>query len=213
MNENSSILFSVFLFLWSVTLVGCSTLPPDYEGDDVGFAVAGIAARQGTSYSMYKLMFREIGAEQANMFLYSQEANFSRSNADYSDEIETGAIVIKPLKPGRYEIYNTDTFYNTGFVQNNYFLKDEVSIPFTIYPGEVTYLGHFQANKIMGKNVFGVSIPAGAFFVVSDREEHDIAIAESKQPSIAGKAVSNSFVASNFEQLPGFQLTSTTFAK
>lgn len=194
------------LFFFLAALVGCSTLPLDYDGDDVGFAIAAIAAKQGTSFSMYRLHFREIGTEQDNFFLYSQESNFSSSNTDYSNDDEMGAVVTKPLKPGNYEIFNIDSFFNNGMRQNTYSLKNDISIQFAVRPGEVTYLGHFQANKITAQNRFGGEVSAGAFFVVSDQLPKDIEIAAGKEPRLVGANVKNFFEPSDYTAVPGFVL-------
>lgn len=206
--------FATALAFLQVSLAGCATYPPpDYEGDDVGYVVVGIGARTGTEYSSYRLMFREVGKEESDSFVYFQKSMVYSQGDDYASDIETGVVNVRGLAPGSYEISNIDIFFNSGYVQKNFYLEEDISIPFTVHPGAVTYLGNFQANMLTGENILGLSLPAGAYFVVTDREAEDIKIAESKQAKISRKAIKNQFSPNNFESLSYFQLNSATFAK
>lgn len=214
MRSSISTSFAAALAFLEISLAGCATYPPpDYDGDDVGYVVVGIGARTGTEYSSYELMFREVGKEDSDSFVYFQKNNFYSQGDDYATDIETGVVNVRGLAPGKYEIFNIDIFFNNGFNQTNFYLDDDISIPFTVRPGAVTYLGNFQANQLTGENIFGMPLPAGAYFVVTDRESEDINIAKGKQAKIAGKAMTNEFAANYFESLPHFQLTSETFGK
>jgi hypothetical protein len=65
-----------------------------------------------------------------------------------------------------------------------------VVIPFTLRAGEVVYLGNFQANRLTGSGLLGIGVPAGAVFVVEDRESADLAIAR-RVDSRLGTKVTN----------------------
>lgn len=214
MKRIATISVAAILAILHMSLVGCAaTEKLAYEGDDAGYVVVGIGARAGTEYSAYKLIFRRIGNEESDRFVYFQRNMFYSEGNDYESGAETGVVNVRKLAPGEYEINNVDIFFNNGYVQKNFYLPEDISIPFTVAPGEVTYLGNFQANKVTGENVLGMTLPAGAFFVVTDREEDDIRIAEQKHPDIEGKVVQNEFSGEQYESLPNFRLTSAALAK
>lgn len=176
-------------------LVGCATVdrvPTDYTGPDAGRVVLGIGAAAGTSYSSYSLFFRKRdvpgGAEKAaqGRFAYFQTNIFFKQVADYQSPAESGVVLVHSLPPGEYEIFNFDVFLNGGTIQNNFGSRTDFSIPFKVRPGLTTYLGNYQANKLTGKNLLGLSIPAGAVFLVTDRLESEMSIAQTKATSALG---------------------------
>jgi hypothetical protein len=180
----------------ALLLVGCAApdrVPTDYAGSDAGKVVLGIGATNGTSYSSYSLLFRKRGSSSAEKsatghFTYYQTNMFYKQAADYQSSAESGVVLVRSLPPGDYEIYNFNIFFNGGTVQNNYGSRTDFSIPFSVKPGRATYLGNYQANKLTGKNFFGLSLPAGAVFVVADRLESELALAETKTKSQLGAA-------------------------
>lgn len=169
-------------------LAGCATvdrLPTDYAGHDAGRVVISMGAATGTSYSSYSLLFRKRGSDAAEnkpvgRFTYFQTNMFYKQTPDYHSGDEAGVVLIHSLPPGDYEIYNFDVFFNGGMVQKNFFSKIDVSIPFSVRSGETTYLGNYQANRLTGHNIIGISIPAGAVFAVSDRLKDELPIAQVK---------------------------------
>lgn len=183
-----------YIFLVIVALLtGCATVdrvPTDYAGADAGKVVIGMGAAIGTSYSSYSLLFRRIGItagadkQPVGRFNYFQENMFYSQPADYKAGSEAGVVLVQSLPPGDYEIFNFNVFFNDGTVQNNYYSKSDVSIPFTVKTGEVAYLGNYQANRLTGKNFIGMSLPAGAVFVVSDRLAEEIRLAETKSKQL-----------------------------
>jgi hypothetical protein len=204
------------VLLLIAALTGCASIdrvPTDYAGSDAGRVVVGIGAATGTSYSSYSLLFRKKGAASSSSdrpsigrFVYFQTNTFYKQAPDYQSADEAGVVLVQSLPPGEYEIYNFDIFFNAGTVQNNYSSRAEFSIPFTVKPGEMTYLGNYQANRLTGKNFLGLSLPAGAVFVVSDRLNSELRIAEAKTKSTYGaasnKAPTPSSIGNPFFQSP-----------
>ena len=90
-------------------------------------------------------------------------------------DIEEGAnkvvVGVHALKPGDYEIYTFGTFGFNGAVG---YPSGEFSLPFSIKPGETTYIGNFDSRP----GAFTIS------FVVTDRHERDMAIARRKEASL-----------------------------
>jgi hypothetical protein len=169
-------------------LAGCATVdfvPTDYAGPDAGKVVLGIGAATGTLNSSYSLKFRKKGLATTEKpaigwFTYMQDNLFHRQEPDYQSPTEMTLVLVKSLPPGEYEIYNFDV---TPFGSTNYSSRYNFSIPFSVKAGQTTYIGNYQANKLTTKNLLGLSEPAGAFFVVSDRMQTELPIAETKSMS------------------------------
>lgn len=190
-------MFRIALALLAVVVSGCATVarvPTDYEGADAGRVVIGIGATNGTSYSSYSFLFRRrmaLGVDERparGRFTYFQENYLYKQAPDYVAHDEAGVVLIHSLPPGDYEIYNFNVFFN-GTVQRNFGSKTDFSIPFSIRPGQSTYLGNYQANYRLGSNFVGMTLPAGAVFVVTDRLDAEWVIAEKKTKAPLGTAV------------------------
>lgn len=181
----------------ALMLAGCATtnrVPTDYAGADAGQVVLGMGAANGTSYSSYSLMFRKRGAAAAGeapstgRFTYFQSNIFYKQAPDYQAATEQGVVLVNSLPAGDYEIYNFDVFFNGGTVQKNFGSRADFSVPFTVKPGQVTYLGNYQANGLRGENFLGMALPAGAVFAVSSRMAAEMALAQAKSKAPLGEA-------------------------
>lgn len=110
------------------------------------------------------------------------------ANPDYTGH-ETGKVMTHRLPPGDYEIYdfgfggavgNTVTTFSSGL---------RFVIPFTIRPGEATYIGNFARSPSLGTPLES-TLGAKGFFVISDRRERDLPIARQRFPAFADPTVS-----------------------
>lgn len=189
----------IVITILAVALNACitATIPTNYAGPDAGRVVLGFGAANGTTYSTYALLFRDVrssagsaGASAEGRFLFCQTNVLCGGKFDYEKPNEVGVAVILSLPAGKYEIYNFDVFYNAGTIQKNFSSKRPFSIPFEVKPGITAYLGNYQANGISGKNVFGMAVSAGAIFIVEDRTAVDIGIASKKDGSLFQKVES-----------------------
>jgi hypothetical protein len=186
----------ILVLLLAVLLTACGSIPDvrnEYQGPDAGRVAIGIGATVPTRYSSYSLVFRKVGEKDApaNRFVYFQDNSFSAQKRDYDNAAENGVVQSFRLPPGDYEIFNFDIFLNQGTVQKNFGSRQAFSIPFTVRPNETTYLGNYQANLITGKNIFGLTLPAGAVFVVSDRAQADVALAQKRLPAVQFGTITN----------------------
>lgn len=173
---------------------GCASVPDvanEYSGADAGRVAIGIGTAKGTYYNVYSLFFRKVGEKKSDRFAYFHENMFTAQKRDYENALESGVVQSFRLSPGDYEIFNFSIFLNGGTVQNTYGSKQEFSIPFTVKSNETTYLGNYQANKVMGKNFFGLPLPAGAVFIVSNREKDDLELVKKRITNVAFGAVIN----------------------
>jgi len=97
------------------------------------------------------------------------------NKADFQGK-EVGRVLVKHLKPGDYEIFGFQISVGALFLTP----KKEVSLPFTIKPGESTYIGDFAA---VGE--FSLGTLNDGYFVLTDQQERDLAIARTKEPQLA----------------------------
>jgi hypothetical protein len=171
----------------ALVLAACSTvpaIPTNYAGDDAGYAVVGIGTTTG-SYQSYQLLFRHRDAQSKEeagrgVFGYFVRTLFFGQPTDFETGAEKGAVVAARLAPGDYEIYAASEFFNGGTIQITYGTGAPFSIPFTVRKGQVAYVGHYQATRISGRNLFGLPVNAGAYYAVDDQHESDVAIAVEK---------------------------------
>jgi hypothetical protein len=66
---------------------------------------------------------------------------------------------------------------DNGISRETYKFVKDFSIPFVVKSGEAVYAGHFLAQEVQGRNIFGMSVPGGAQFLISDQASADLKIA------------------------------------
>jgi hypothetical protein len=179
---------SLLTILSLLILSGCAAglHVANYQGPDAGVLVASLGAKTSTVYDSYSLFYRKKNrSPDGDGTIWWGQANMLEGRKlDIDNGSETGIVDVRSLPPGEYEIFNFRVFYNGGTVQKSFSSKQDFSIPFSIQPGRATYIGEFIAVGVQGQNIFGFSIPDGAYFTVSERGERDIAIARQKHPSL-----------------------------
>jgi hypothetical protein len=175
---------------------GCASIPTDYSGPDSGTVVIGLGATSETPNFSYSFLFRkrptmpdEKSSGGMGKFEFSTRAMYQKRTPDYKSWVDSGFVLVHSLPAGEYEIYNVNLVYNAGTVMGKVLsLKTPFSIPFSVKPGVTTYLGNYRSNQITGpNNLFGMPVPVGASFVVSNRTADDIAIAKGKSKSEIGE--------------------------
>lgn len=95
---------------------------------------------------------------------------------DFDGE-EVGQIYTRRLPPGNYVV---DDFFFTGFLPGMVFdwhSSKKLDIPFTIRPGEATYIGTF-----MRLNSWKTPQEAAGFFVITDRADRDWPLVKDRLP-------------------------------
>ena len=102
-------------------------------------------------------------------------------NPDFTGE-ETGHVVVRRLPPGRYQV---DKFFfggsNLAGTSYSWSSAKPFALPFTIRPGEATYIGSFMRSPSLGTPLQPV-LGAAGFFVVANRADRDLPIARAKLP-------------------------------
>ena len=187
----------LFVLPAALLLASCASpdrIAPDYTGPDSGRVIVGMGAATGTMNTTYALQFRKRVPGGAAKKETWGEITFDQSDlldkthpADYQSSHEAGMVLVQAMPPGEYEIYNFYIFRRAGVMNYSFRSKTGLSIPFTVKPGQATYLGNYQANDMTGKNIIGFSEPAGAVFVVTDRLPAELPIAQAKEKAALGK--------------------------
>jgi hypothetical protein len=77
------------------------------------------------------------------------------------------------IPAGQYEFFDLWMVAASAFGSTEYRPKEQFSIPFKVEAGTVNYLGEFRAYPTVGRNIFGMLLPAGGYFVVRDQEARD----------------------------------------
>ncbi len=116
------------------------------------------------------------------------------SDPDYDTGYENGKVQIQHLPPGDYDVY-TFTFGGSDILGSySWYPSRGFSIPFTIKPGQATYIGNFARAPSLGTS-FEANLGAAGYFVVSDKHDRDIAIARKKDPNLPPVTISVTDVA------------------
>jgi hypothetical protein len=156
-----------------------------YTGADAGYLITTVAARLDTGYDSYNLNFRKKDRSTESNVWWGQSNMFDRRKLDIDDGKERGIVEVRRLPPGDYEFFNYRISRNGGTVQEWWTSKQDFSIPFTIKPGQATYVGEFMAIELHAKNLFGMTVQDGAYFVLSDKTERDVVIAKQKESGVS----------------------------
>ena len=111
------------------------------------------------------------------------------SDPDYVGPPETGKVFVQHLPPGDYEVY-TYGFSGTIIVASVSWSPRKVfSLPFSIKPGQATYIGNFVRGPSLGTKL-EPTLGAAGFFMISDKHERDIEIARRRDPGLPPVTVS-----------------------
>ncbi len=179
-----------FLTLIALAASGCAypntrdplyrTYPTDVpEKYGVVFGSLGYLGR--SPYTSTKLFYRAKGYELYRLFSYvhgSQRSGFP----DFSEVETRGIVFFAQLVPAEYEIFGFElSQFRAQFGSTTFRSNIAFSIPFSVAEGRATYLGQFLSVAAYGKNIFGMNVPGGGYFVVSDQMERDIRLLQSQR--------------------------------
>lgn len=111
---------------------------------------------------------------------------FEKPNDYPNDRTRAGRVFAFSLEPGEYELINWTLYFMV--TANSYsYISPNVDPPprsFSIAPGRITYIGNLHVHTLMGKNVFGMAIPAGGNPEITDRLEDDTDLILTKYPGL-----------------------------
>lgn len=104
------------------------------------------------------------------------------ADPDYAGR-ETGKVFVVRLPAGQYEVFDFGFGGTVAGLGTSWSSSTRFSMPFTIRPGQATYIGNFARAPSLGTPL-EPQLGAAGFFVVSDKSERDRAIALSRDPTL-----------------------------
>lgn len=154
-------------------------------GEPTGWAAISLGARPCAELDCgpmrnHLVMFREVGSRKGGTFHlfvigtsdgHAPEIDFAKEDRWF---LQTYAV---PLRPGRYEIHDLEVSAGGGFFSKP---RGDLSIPFEVRPGRVTYLGSYVSQAYLGNNFMKQPVLAGIAMMVVDEHERDIAFLAKK---------------------------------
>lgn len=149
------------------------------------------AYESGLFLSTSRLHFRNIETGETAM-IAATPGNDITGNPDLyeRDKMKVWSFELA-VPPGRYEFFSYSATRNMGqFGSTQYHAKQDFSVPFVVEAGKTHYLGEYRAFALMGRNVFGMKLAEGGYFVLVDNQERDTALlAKKRNGSIEGPII------------------------
>lgn len=166
----------------SLLLAGCwattdaptrwAQLPESQRAAVFGTITAEMGGPSGPM-SRYMLKYRNVETKEEAWLSINPGMDSSGDPELYERRRTVGTLFDVSLPAGRYEFFDVWFVAATGFGSTEYRAREPFSVPFTIEAGTLNYLGEFRAYPIVGRNLLGMSLPGGGYFVVLDRERRD----------------------------------------
>jgi hypothetical protein len=156
-------------------LCACAT-PYDelrsYSGTDAGTLVASVGMATDNTMNYATVEFRKKGTSQLGSLHFSPKAAaaFGGTSIDFRDAKGAYSLIRKQLPPGDYEVFRYNSGANYGTTMVWYKAPENFVVPFTVKPGETTYLGQFR----IGLNLIG-GRPTSSFLEISNERLRDVA--------------------------------------
>ena len=165
--------------------------PEPITGDTLGSSqgvLIGSFSRNPNAPGYYSqtFYFKNIETQEKHEIKSQQEFNiFSGKTADeFSDDTDAGATFAMKLPAGHYVLYNFSLYRPTGVGYVYHSSKADFAIPFEVHANSTNYLGELKLEGASGKNFFGMTVPAGGVWVISDKQERDVAILRTSMPQL-----------------------------
>lgn len=156
----------------------------------IGFVQTGDRVLDLSLYtSLISLDLRSVGPTPGNGSPIRLALGGNRAWADKDTLLVSGnqirSITSVGLPPGNYEVFAYDLQVSHSIWQYSLSKEYPQPIRFTVRPGEVTYIGSYQMEVSIGRNVLGRATPERASLVVVDRAQQDLARLQRVRPETA----------------------------
>lgn len=151
-----------------------------YKGADAGYLVYSVSSLDQPM--QFRFLYRRIPAEARPKWTGSLKCSCQGPliglypfKMDFKGH-ESGNVDVETLPPGQYEAYSFEVTTGSLAYGGTWTPKQEFSIPFTIQPGQTTYIGNFARST---DSTMGLG-----YFIISDKLDRDMAIARTKAPAL-----------------------------
>lgn len=148
------------ILLCSLYLTACAVDPVRQSGGQIpltdqnrGYALLSMGPAKAPGYvSHYNVLLKEKSGTNVVSVLYTKDAIFVKAtHPDFVNETGEGALYLVPLAAGEYEVHRVRIFLTNSYEA----FSPVVSLPFTVRPSEVTYIGRFMIEPNWpGGNMF-----------------------------------------------------------
>jgi hypothetical protein len=147
-----------------------------YHGNDAGWLVISISGGSDMQADPVSLFYDQVGGSEHGSVHFSKPdwADLSFGHADFHNGDEQGMVIVRQLEPGNYVM---DSFL-THLANRDF--GDNFRIPFTIKPGQTTYLGSYRFMESHEKGFVGYLRARDFYFIVRNKARRDIGIADHK---------------------------------
>ncbi len=145
----------------------------------------------GLRYSRYTVVVCDLRQEPVMEFEYWQSDMMFGHTPDIEEADMEGVSFSLAMPEGQYSFCDFRLFRNGAYAQTSVSAKERFAVPFSIEAGTLTYVGEFRSVPVEGRNIFGLPIAVGGYWVISDRRERDIPLVLAKAPELARRPVVN----------------------
>jgi len=137
-------------------------------------------------YYSQTFFFKNLDTNEKYEIKSQQEFNiFTGKTADeFNDSQNAGSTFALKLPAGHYVLYNFVLFQSSGMSHTYYSSKTDFAIPFEVHPNHANYIGELKLEGATGRNFFGMKVPAGGIWVISDKQNRDVALLKASMPQM-----------------------------
>lgn len=178
--------------------IGVSSTAPTIDFSSLQFGRAAFQAQRPSEF----LFHSPVGIAGALL------SPLYRTPVDFSEPTGKGTLFVARLPAGNYEVLSA-TIANAPFGGwgAHVYSSDAGGVPFHVEAGKATYLGQFLGHLQMGRDRHGVPVVTGAYFVVTDRLQRDLALLSARDATVVQGSVID--LSLRFVQIDNAALRST----
>lgn len=146
---------------------------PEYKKHDAGYLVISMSGGKTMKFKPIVLFYQSLDGSEHGSVRYDKPdiLNPLSRRPDFRDPDETGVVIVRSLKPGRYVFDRFLTHWTNKSFEAHF------RIPFEIRPGETTYVGNYRFVEKPGEGFTGFAQSRDVYFVVRDKARRDMSVA------------------------------------
>jgi hypothetical protein len=172
-----SLMFVLFVAPFAGGAANAQIFTPEYRKHDAGYLVISMSGGRDMKYKPIVMFYTSLDGSEHGSVRYDKPdiLNPLSHRPDFREPDETGVVVVRSLKPGRYVFDSFLTHWTNKSFDAHF------KMPFEIRPGETTYVGNFRFVEKPGQGFTGFAQARDVYFVVRDKARRDMAIAVRKE--------------------------------
>ncbi len=178
----ASFLFALIIAPFALSAANAQVFIPEYRKKDAGYLVISMSGGKTMNFKPIVLFYKSVDGSEHGSVRYDKPdiLNPLSRTPDFREADETGVVVVRSMKPGRYVF---DSFL-TRWTNKNF--DAHFKMPFEIRPGETTYVGNYRFVEKKAEGFTGFAQSRDVYFVVRDKARRDVAIAARKKGGARG---------------------------